>query len=166
MIRVGIVGASGYAGAELLRLCLGHPELEVAWATAETQAGVPVAALYPNLAAAAPGMVFSSYDPVLADGLDVVFLALPHGRSATVVPDLVERARVIVDLAADFRLRDPAVYERWYAEPHLAPALLSDFVYGLRSCTGPSWSGPARWPSPAATRPLPPSPSPRWCEPG
>ncbi len=141
MIRVGIVGASGYAGAELLRLCLGHPELEVAWATAETQAGVPVAALYPNLAAAAPGMVFSSYDPVLADGLDVVFLALPHGRSATVVPDLVERARVIVDLAADFRLRDPAVYERWYAEPHVAPALLSDFVYGLPELYRPELVG-------------------------
>ncbi len=131
MIRVGIVGASGYAGAELLRLCLGHPHLELAWATAETQAGVAVAALYPNLAAAAPGMVFAAYDPALADELDVVFLALPHGRSATLVPDLAKRARVVVDLAADFRLRDPAVYQQWYGEAHVAPALLAEFVYGL-----------------------------------
>lgn len=131
MVRVGIVGASGYAGAELLRLCLGHPQLEVVWASAETQAGVPVATLYPNLAAAARGMVFSVYDPALADDVEAVFLALPHGHSAKVMPDLAARVKVVVDLAADFRLRDPAVYERWYGEAHAAPALLGDFVYGL-----------------------------------
>ena len=135
------MGASGYAGAELLRLCLGHPELEVAWATADTQAGAFVAALYPNLAAAAPGMVFSAFDPASADGLDVVFLALPHGHSARLVPDLLSRAKVVVDLAADFRLRDPAVYEQWYGEAHEAPSLLDDFVYGLPELFRPDLAG-------------------------
>ena len=125
------MGASGYAGAELLRLCLGHPGLEVAWATAETQAGVAVAALYPNLAAAAPGMVFATYEPALADDVDAVFLALPHGHSAKVVPDLAGRVKVVIDLAADFRLRDPAVYQQWYGEAHGAPGLLGTFAYGL-----------------------------------
>ena len=125
------MGASGYAGAELLRLCLGHPGLEVAWATAETQAGVAVAALYPNLAAAAPGMVFATYEAALADDVDAVFLALPHGHSAKVVPDLAGRVKVVIDLAADFRLRDPAVYQQWYGEAHAAPGLLGTFAYGL-----------------------------------
>ncbi len=125
------MGASGYAGAELLRLCLGHPGLDVAWATAETQAGVAVAALYPNLAAAAPGMVFATYDPALANDVDAVFLALPHGHSAKVVPDLAGRVKVVIDLAADFRLRDPAVYQQWYGEVHAAPDLLGTFAYGL-----------------------------------
>ena len=130
-MTIGIVGASGYAGAELLRLCLDHPELEVAWAAAETQAGVPVAELYPNLAAAAPGMVFTSFDPADVEGLDAVFLALPHGHSARLVPDLLRRVKLVVDLAADFRLRNPADYQRWYGEVHPAPSLLADFVYGL-----------------------------------
>ncbi len=131
MARVGIVGASGYAGAELLRLCLGHPDLDLAWATAETQAGVPVGRLYPNLAAVAPDLVFAQYDPALAEGLDLVFLALPHGASATLVPDLAKRVGVVVDLAADFRLQDPAAYEQWYGEAHACPELLADFAYGL-----------------------------------
>ena len=131
MIRIGIVGASGYAGAELLRLCLGHPALEVAWATGESQAGVAVAALYPNLAAAAPEMTFTAFDPAEAEGLDAVFLALPHGHSARIAPDLMGRAKVVVDLAADFRLRNPADYQQWYGEAHPAPSLLADFVYGL-----------------------------------
>ncbi len=125
------MGASGYAGAELLRLCLGHPGLEVVWATADTQAGVPVARLYPNLAAAAPGLTFAAYDPGLADGVDLVFLALPHGASAKLVPELRTRVKAVVDLAADFRLRDPAAYPRWYGEVHPAPELLDDFAYGL-----------------------------------
>jgi len=131
MTRIGIIGASGYAGAELLRLCLAHPDLDVAWATADTSAGTPVARLYPNLAAAAGERVFAEYDPTMAEGLDLVFLALPHGASAALVPDLAKRVGVVVDLAADFRLRDPAVYEQWYGAAHPAPAMLADFVYGL-----------------------------------
>ena len=129
--RIGIVGASGYAGAELLRLSLGHPQLEVAWATAATSAGARVASLYPGLAGAAGDLAFVDYEPGLADDLDIVFLALPHGASAALMPDLAKRANVVIDLAADFRLKDPAAYERWYGEPHPNPGLLGDFAYGL-----------------------------------
>jgi N-acetyl-gamma-glutamyl-phosphate reductase len=131
MNRIGVVGASGYAGAELLRLCAGHPELEVAWATGETMAGTAVGELYPSLDAAYAGVRFETYRPELADDIDLVFLALPHGRSQRLVPQLRTRGCAIVDLAADFRLTDPAVYERWYGEAHTAPELLAGFVYGL-----------------------------------
>ena len=129
--KVGIVGASGYAGAELLRLCAAHPDLDVAWATGDRQAGVAVTTLYPNLAAVAPGMVFDTFEPSMADGIDAVFLALPHGASSTLVPDLAGRAGAVLDLAADFRLRDASLYPTWYGEDHPAPDLLSEFVYGL-----------------------------------
>ena len=131
MHRIGIVGASGYAGAELLRLCAGHPDLEVAWATGDTQAGTPVASLYPNLAAAYGDLTFAAYEPSAADGLDAVLLALPHGASQSLVPDLRKRAGAVLDLAADFRLRDAALYPQWYGEEHAAPELLPEFVYGL-----------------------------------
>ena len=131
MPKVGIIGASGYAGAELLRLCAAHPDIDLAWATGDRQAGVAVASLYPNLAAVAPGMVFDAFDPEMVDGTDAVFLALPHGASSTLVPDLVDRTGVVLDLAADFRLRDPGLYPVWYGEEHAAPSLLAEFVYGL-----------------------------------
>jgi len=129
--NVGIVGASGYGGAELLRLCAGHPDLDVAVATAGSNAGQPVAAHTPSLAAAYPDLVYGPVDVDALDGLDVVFLALPHGQSQHLVPDLVDRVGVVVDLAADFRLRDPGLYPTWYGESHLAPDLLDSFVYGL-----------------------------------
>ena len=133
MKQVGIVGGSGYTGAELLRLCHGHPDLEVAWATGDTQAGTAVAGLYPSLAAAYPDMVFVSFDPAQAAGVDLVLLALPHGASQKMVPDLIAAApdTCIVDLAADFRLREPSAYERWYGEAHRAPELIEQFAYGL-----------------------------------
>jgi N-acetyl-gamma-glutamyl-phosphate reductase len=129
--NVGIVGASGYGGAELLRLCAGHPDLDVAVATAGSHAGQSVAAHTPSLAAAYPDLVYGPTDVEALDGLDVVFLALPHGQSQHLVPDLVDRVGVIVDLAADFRLHDPGLYPTWYGEAHLAPELLETFVYGL-----------------------------------
>jgi N-acetyl-gamma-glutamyl-phosphate reductase len=129
--QVGVVGGSGYAGAELLRLCAQHPHLEVAWATGEGAAGSPVGDLYPNLTPAYAGREFVAYAPALADETELVFLALPHGASQTIVPGLLERGCSVVDLAADFRLADPAVYEHWYGEPHTAPGLLVRFAYGL-----------------------------------
>jgi len=131
--QVGIVGGSGYTGAELLRLAHGHPDLQVAWATGDTQAGTAVAALYPSLAAAYPSMVFDAFDPAMAAGVDLVFLALPHGASQRLVPELLAAApgTRIVDLAADFRLHDPSAYERWYGEAHHAPDLIARFAYGL-----------------------------------
>ncbi|HEV2758201.1 MAG TPA: N-acetyl-gamma-glutamyl-phosphate reductase [Acidimicrobiales bacterium] len=131
MIRVGVVGASGYAGAELLRLCHSHPDLDVAWATGDTQAGTLVGALYPSLAAAYPGLAFEPFDPALVTDVDLVFLALPHGASQRLMPGLLGAGVKVVDLGADFRLRDPAVYECWYGEAHVAPELLDRFAYGL-----------------------------------
>ncbi len=130
-MKVGVVGASGYAGIELLRLCAAHPELEVAVATAGDHRGDRVARHSPSLAASYPNLVYSPTDPVELDGLDLVFLALPHGRSQHLVPDLGSRVGAVVDLAADFRLRDPSLYPQWYGEAHTAPALLDEFVYGL-----------------------------------
>jgi N-acetyl-gamma-glutamyl-phosphate reductase len=129
--RVGVFGASGYAGAELLRLCAGHPWLEPVLATGDTKAGTDAADLYPSLAAAYPQLRFSEPDPDLADGLDAVFLALPHGASQDLVPALRKRVGLIVDLAADFRLKDPALYPRWYGAEHRCPELLADAVFGL-----------------------------------
>ena len=131
MVRVGVVGASGYAGAELLRLCHSHPDLEVAWATGDTQAGTLVAGLYPSLAAAYPGVAFEAFDPAKTAAVDLVFLALPHGASQRLMSGLLDAGVKIVDLGADFRLRDPAVYERWYGEAHVAPDLIERFAYGL-----------------------------------
>jgi N-acetyl-gamma-glutamyl-phosphate reductase len=131
MARIGIVGASGFTGAELLRLAAGHPDLEVALATGDTQAGTPVATLYPSLAAAYPDLVFSPYDPADCAGLDLVFLGLPHGASQAIVPQLVGKVPHLVDLAADFRLADPGLYPQWYGEEHAAPELLPAFAYGL-----------------------------------
>ncbi|MGH9224641.1 MAG: N-acetyl-gamma-glutamyl-phosphate reductase [Acidimicrobiales bacterium] len=131
MPSVGIIGGSGYAGAELLRLCSGHPDLSVAWATADTQAGVAVASLYPSLAAAYPSLSFVRYEPALAAGVDLVLLALPHGASQGLVPDLLAVGVPVVDLAADFRLLDAGAYERWYGEAHTCPELLGRLAYGL-----------------------------------
>lgn len=131
MLRVGVIGASGYTGAELLRLCAAHPAFSVEVATGDTQAGTPVPELYPNLAAAYPDLVFERYRPEVADGLDLVFLGLPHGASQELVPELAARVGRIVDLAADFRLADARLYPTWYGEAHRRPEWLARFVYGL-----------------------------------
>ena len=124
-MKAGIIGGSGYTGVELLRLLAGHPDIEVATVTAHSRAGQLVGEYTPSLAAAYPGMVYEAADPNSLDafdGLDLVFCALPHGESQRIVPALRERVGVIVDLAADFRLRDPALYPTWYGEAHEAPA--------------------------------------------
>ena len=131
MARVGIVGASGYTGAELLRLCAGHPDLDVVVATGDSQAGTLAASLYPSLAAAYPNLVFAEYDADRLDGLDLVFLGLPHEAALDVVPQLRGRVGAIVDLSAAFRLKDASLYPRWYGFEHTHPELLSEAVYGL-----------------------------------
>jgi N-acetyl-gamma-glutamyl-phosphate reductase len=131
MVQIGILGASGFTGAELLRLAAQHPDLDVTMATADTQAGARVADLYPSLAAAYPDLELTRYDVTEAAGLDLVFLGLPHGASQGVVPELIGKVGHLVDLAADFRLQDPSLYPTWYGEPHTAPELLPDFAYGL-----------------------------------
>jgi N-acetyl-gamma-glutamyl-phosphate reductase len=131
MISVGVIGASGYTGVELLRLCGGHPEFHVEFATADTQAGTAVAQLYPSLAPAYPDLELVPYDAGLVDRVDLVFLGLPHGASQAIVPDVLGKVRWLVDLAADFRLREPELYPTWYGEAHGVPDLLGEFVYGL-----------------------------------
>lgn len=131
LIKVGIVGASGFTGAELLRLIADHRAFTVAVATADSQAGKAVADLYPSLAAAYPDLVFSEFNPADFDGLQLVFTGLPHAASQQVISELVNRVEHVVDLSADFRLNDPAVYEKWYATPHEHPELLTQFSYGL-----------------------------------
>jgi N-acetyl-gamma-glutamyl-phosphate reductase len=140
-VRTGIFGASGYAGAELLRLAAGHPNLDVELATAESQAGAAVADVYPSLACAYSGLVFAEAEPAVADGLDLVLLALPHGASQQLVPELRKRVGVIVDLAADFRLNDPAQYPTWYGEQHRCPDLLGEAVFGIPELFRPSLAG-------------------------
>ncbi len=129
--RVAVLGASGFAGAEVLRILAGHPGMEVVVAGAESQAGVAVAELYPSLTLAYPGMVYRANHADAVDGVDVVFLALPHGASQHLVPELSGRVGLIVDLAADFRLRDPQLYPAWYGEEHHCPELLAAAAYGL-----------------------------------
>ncbi|HSZ36134.1 MAG TPA: N-acetyl-gamma-glutamyl-phosphate reductase [Acidimicrobiales bacterium] len=130
-MKVGIAGASGYTGAELLRLLSAHPQFEVGVATAHSHAGLSVGGHTPSLRAAYPGLVYEDTDPDVLDGLDLVFCALPHGESQKFVPTLRSRVGCIVDLAADFRLKDPALYPQWYGEEHAAPDLLSEAVFGL-----------------------------------
>lgn len=128
--RTGVVGASGYTGAELLRLLAGHPEVDVVHVTADANAGREVGELYPSLASAYGSLRYAALDPADLAGLDVVFVALPHGESQRVVPALAGAVAHVVDLGADFRL--PAgVYERWYGTPHDAPGLLDRFSFGL-----------------------------------
>lgn len=131
MLRVGIVGASGFTGAELLRLAAQHPQFEVAVATADSQAGVAAADLYPGLAGAYPGLVFETFDPGQVDGLDVVFLGLPHEASLSLAPQLVGRVGLVVDLSAAYRLKDAAQYPAYYGFEHDQPGLLAEAVYGL-----------------------------------
>src|SRR5687768_16465835 len=131
MAKVAVIGPSGFTGAELLRLIAADPQLDVVHATADTQAGTPVADLYPSLAGAYGDLVLEPYDPAAAAGADLAFLCLPHGASQHLVPDLAASVAHVVDLAADFRLRDAALYPQWYGEAHGAPDLLASFAYGL-----------------------------------
>jgi N-acetyl-gamma-glutamyl-phosphate reductase len=131
MIRVAILGASGFVGAELLRLCAGHPELEPVALFGDSQAGEPLADVHPHLALAYPDRVLERYSPDRLDGADLVFAALPHGKSQEVAGAILASGARFVDLGADFRLSDPDDYARWYGEEHRAPELLSRFVYGI-----------------------------------
>lgn len=129
--RVGVIGASGYTGAEMLRLLHGHPDLDLVVATGDSKAGTRIADLYPSLAAAYGDRTFDAFTPELVDGLDLVFCGLPHGVSQGVVPQIRGRVGHIVDLGSDFRLHDKSLYPEWYGADHEHPALLDEFVYGL-----------------------------------
>jgi len=128
---IGILGASGYVGAELLRLCAAHPEFEVSYATGDSQAGTLASTLYPSLTTAYPNLVLDEFVLEKALKCDVVFLALPHEASLQLVPRLVDKVRLVVDCSAAFRLKDASLYPKWYGFEHNQPAELEKAVYGL-----------------------------------
>jgi N-acetyl-gamma-glutamyl-phosphate reductase len=103
----------------------------VALATGDTQAGTAVADLYPSLRPVYGDLIFEPYTPEAVDGLDLVFCGLPHGAGQAIVPEVKDRVKWVLDLSADFRLKDPAAYPQWYGAEHTAPELLADFAYGL-----------------------------------
>lgn len=131
MFKVGIIGASGFTGVELLRLIAHHPLMEVVVASADSQAGQLASDLYPSVGLEYPDLALTTFDPDHVDGLDLVFLGLPHEASMDLVPDLVPRVGCVVDLSAAFRLRDTAMYPAYYGFEHQHSALLADAVYGL-----------------------------------
>ncbi len=127
--NIAILGASGYTGAELVRLIATHPEMQIAALSANAKAGQAMADVYPHLRHLdLPQLV--KIDEINFSSIDLVFCALPHATSQAVISGLPETVKV-VDLSADFRLRDPAEYEKWYGKPHSAPDLQKKFVYGL-----------------------------------
>jgi N-acetyl-gamma-glutamyl-phosphate reductase len=127
MIRAGIFGATGYTGLELAKILQAHPEVEVVFATSESSAGCSLNQIFP----VAPPLALTTAAAAPLHEVDVVFLCLPHATAApTAVRSLAAGARV-VDLSADFRLRDPVTYARWYHQAHEAPALLQEAAYGL-----------------------------------
>jgi N-acetyl-gamma-glutamyl-phosphate reductase len=153
--RAAVVGGSGYTGAELLRLLAAHPEIDVVHVTADTNAGAPVGALYPSLAAAYATLEYAPFTAADLAGVDVAFVALPHGESQTIAREAAEHVAHIVDLGADFRL--PAtVYEQWYGRSHTAPDLLDQFAFGLPElfaesvARGPHVAAPGCYPTAAA----------------
>jgi N-acetyl-gamma-glutamyl-phosphate reductase len=131
-LPIAIVGASGYTGAELVRLCAGHPHLELATVCADRSAGSRIEQVFPHLAGRV-SMELEPFDPDrVASRAEVVLCALPHGQSALAVAEVLARGRKVIDLSADFRLRDPAAYAEWYGgHPHPRPDLLDAAVYGL-----------------------------------
>jgi len=130
MIKVGIVGGTGYTGVELLRLLTGHPEVVIEVITSRAEAGNPVTDLFANLRGHLD-LCFSKPDPAALAGCDLVFFATPNGIAMKMVPALLEQGVKVIDLAADFRLRDPAVWEKWYGMPHSCVEVLASAVYGL-----------------------------------
>lgn len=130
MINVGIVGGTGYTGVELLRLLAGHEHVQVTMITSRSEKGRRLDDLYPNLRGHYD-LAFSEPDVDALASCDVVFFATPHNVAMNLVPELLAAGTRIVDLSADFRLRDDALWSQWYGEPHACPELLSEAVYGL-----------------------------------
>jgi N-acetyl-gamma-glutamyl-phosphate reductase len=130
MIKVGIVGGTGYTGVELLRLLALHPEVELSAITSRKEDGMPVADMFPSLRGYV-SLAFSAPEKAKLNECDVVFFATPHGVAMAQAPELLAAGVKVIDLAADFRIKDPAVFEKWYGMPHSCPDLLEEAVYGL-----------------------------------
>lgn len=130
MIKVGIVGGTGYTGVELLRLLALHPDVELVAITSRGEAGTPVADMFPSLRGRVPLQFVDPKDAAL-DGCDVVFFATPNGIAMQQARPLLDAGVRVIDLAADFRIKDIAVWEKWYGMSHAAPELVAEAVYGL-----------------------------------
>lgn len=131
MYDVAIIGAAGYAGIEAVRLVLGHPELRLSMATSGADAGNRLASIYPALEGATD-LAFAAPDvAAIADAAQVALLAVPHTAALELAPALLDAGVTVIDLSADFRLKDAATYEAWYGAPHTAPGLLKEAVFGL-----------------------------------
>ena len=130
MVRVGIVGGTGYTGVELLRLLAQHPQVEIIAITSRAETGLPVVQLFPSLRGSID-LKFSDPKTAPLSGCDVVFFATPHGVAMEQARALLNAGVKVIDLGADFRLKDPTEFERWYKTPHSCTDLLSQAVYGL-----------------------------------
>lgn len=130
MAQIGIVGGTGYTGVELLRLLATHSEVDVSVITSRSEAGVPVSSIYPNLRGRFD-LAFSVPDVAVLKSCDLVFFATPNGTAMKMVPELLDSGVKVIDLAADFRIRDIAVWEQWYGMTHACPEVVAEAVYGL-----------------------------------
>ncbi|MNK51559.1 N-acetyl-gamma-glutamyl-phosphate reductase [compost metagenome] len=130
MIKVGIVGGTGYTGVELLRLLATHPEVKLTAITSRKEDGLPVADMFPSLRGRVD-LAFSAPEKARLTECDVVFFATPHGVAMAQAPELLAAGVKVIDLAADFRLQDIAAFEKWYKIPHSCPELLKEAAYGL-----------------------------------
>lgn len=131
MVNVAVVGAAGYAGIEAVRLVLGHPRLRLVLATSGADEGKPVASVYPALAGATDLTFVAPSADEIAEKAEVALLAVPHTAAVELAVPLLDAGLTVIDLSADFRLKDVSVYEQWYGVTHAAPHLLAEAVYGL-----------------------------------
>ena len=131
MINVGVLGATGYAGIETVRLLSKHPEVKITRLVSHSFEGQKISDIYPDFRAVLDIECTGLDIDDIAANCDLVFTALPHGVSKEVIPSLFKKGLKIVDLSGDFRYNDAAVYEKWYGEPHPAPDVLAQSVYGL-----------------------------------
>ncbi|MDH5218665.1 MAG: N-acetyl-gamma-glutamyl-phosphate reductase, partial [Gammaproteobacteria bacterium] len=130
MIKVGVVGGTGYTGVELLRLLAIHPQVEIAAVTSRSEAGTPVSDMFSNLRGYVD-LPFTAPDRQTLEACDVVFYATPNGTAMKQVPELLDAGVKVIDLAADFRLKQESEWEQWYGMPHACANLLDEAVYGL-----------------------------------
>ncbi len=131
MINVGIIGATGYTGIGLINLLLGHPRVELSWLTSTSYAGKKISEVYPHLEGITDLVCQSPNLDKIPKAIELVFVCLPHGLAMDVVPSLLKKGIKVIDLGADYRLKDPLIYKKWYGLKHKNPKLLKTAVYGL-----------------------------------
>ncbi|HHX87388.1 MAG TPA: N-acetyl-gamma-glutamyl-phosphate reductase [Firmicutes bacterium] len=138
MVKVAVLGATGYAGADLVRLLYNHPGVELVFLSSERYAGTKFSQVHPQFEGLEDQRLCSLQVGAIPEETAVVFCALPHGKSAPVIPELLQRNLKVIDLSADFRLNQPSLYEQWYGWAHPAPGLLASSVYGLPEVYAPA----------------------------